>query len=92
MGNKLYGMCSGETARNEVKHEWEVSQIQDDTNTQQQGDEFVQKLSKSKAVNKPEFNDEDMTQMKEFDSSYAFSLPIVNRSLLDSSKLKIISL
>ena len=69
MGNKFYGMCSGDETRNEVKHEWDVSQVQEESVTNQKAEDLANRVQKSKAVNIENYNEEETTQMKEFDEN-----------------------
>jgi hypothetical protein len=83
MGNKIYGMCSGDTVMGERRHEWDVGQVHDDTNTLQQQEDVAQK-SKSKTVRRDEYTEEELASMKEFDDNIVNYGRIINDYEMES--------
>ena len=83
MGNKFYGMCSGDTVVEGSKHEWDAGVLNRETNSIKQEEDVAQK-SKSKTARKSEFTEDEMISMKEFDENIGNYGKIINDYEMES--------
>jgi hypothetical protein len=81
MGNKFYGMCSGDTVVGERRNEWDDSQM---NQAHEPPVEESAHKSKSKSARKSEFTEDEVISMKEFDENIGNYGRIINDYEMES--------